>query len=155
VQVTDIDRFVIWGNHSATQFPDVSHATIKDKQATDLLEPKWVTDTFIPAVQQRGAAIIAARGVSSAASAASSAIDAIHDWHFGTGAKWMSAAVVSNGEYGVEKGIVYSYPVVFNDKRQWEVVRNLPITPDAAARMETSHKELLSERDAVAPLLPK
>jgi malate dehydrogenase len=153
--VTDIDRLVIWGNHSATQFPDVNHATIKGKLAIDVLDGKWLTDTFIPAVQQRGAAIIAARGLSSAASAASSAIDAIYDWHFGTAGKWTSAAVVSNGEYGVEKGIVYSYPVVFNEKKQWEVVKNLPITQEAAARMETTHKELLGERDAIATLLPK
>jgi malate dehydrogenase len=153
--VTDIDRFVIWGNHSATQFPDVNHATVKGKLAIDVLDSKWVNDTFIPAVQQRGAAIIAARGLSSAASAASSAIDTVYDWHFGTAGKWTSAAVVSNGEYGVEKGIVYSYPVVFNEKKQWEIVKNLPITQEAAARMEATHKELLGERDAIASLLPK
>jgi len=154
-KVDEIDRFVIWGNHSATQVPDINHATIKGKLAIDVLDSKWVTDTFIPAVQQRGAAIIKMRGLSSAASAGSSAIDAIADWHYGTAGKWTSAAIVSKGEYGVEKGIVYSYPVVFNEKRQWEVVKNLPITNDAATRMETSHKELLSERDAIASLLPK
>jgi malate dehydrogenase len=152
--VTDIDRFVIWGNHSATQFPDINHATVKSKLAIDVLDSKWVNDTFIPAVQQRGAAIIAARGLSSAASAGSSAIDTVYDWHFGTAGKWTSAAVVSNGEYGIEKGIVYSYPVVFNEKK-WEVVKNLPITQEAAVRMEATHKELLGERDAIASLLPK
>jgi len=141
-QVTDIDRLVIWGNHSATQFPDINHATIKGKLAIDVLDSKWVSDTFVPAVQQRGAAIIAARGLSSAASAASALIDTVYDWHYGTAGKWTSTAVVSNGEYGVEKGIVYSYPVVINDKKQWEVVKNLPITVEAAARMETTHKEV-------------
>jgi len=151
VHVDDISRFIIWGNHSATQFPDLSHTFIKDNLALDVIkDDAWYKNTFIPGVQQRGAEIITARGASSAASAASSALDAVHDWHFGTNSKWMSAAVHSTGEYGVTEGLFYSYPVVFNDKRNWDIIRDLPIEQFSAEKMEATHKELLSERDGVA-----
>jgi len=153
-RLEDISRFVIWGNHSATQYPDLSHAFIKSDLALDVVNDEaWVKNTFIPTVQQRGAEIIKARGASSAASAAGACLDAAHDWHFGTYGKWMSAAVHSNGEYGVEKGLFYSYPVVFNSNREWDIVKNLPIDQFSAEKMEATHKELLQERDGVAKFL--
>src|SRR5271155_2664517 len=111
--VTDIRRMTIWGNHSATQYPDLSHTTVNGKPAKSLVEQKWLEETFIPVVQQRGAAIIKARGASSAASAASAAIDHIHDWvHGGTATgDWVSMAVPSDGSYGIKEGIIYSSPV--------------------------------------------
>jgi len=151
--LSDISRFIIWGNHSATQYPDISHTLIKDRLAIDLIDQKWLETTFIPGVQQRGAEIIKALGSSSAASAASAAIEGIHDWHFGTAAEWTSAAVYSSGDYGITPGIFYSYPVVFNDQRAWDIVRNLPISPFSAEKMEATHKELLQERDGVTKYL--
>jgi len=110
--VNDIKRMTIWGNHSATQYPDVNHATIADKNASDLVDHAWLADEFIPVVQQRGAAIIKARGASSAASAASAAIDHMHDWALGSPDNdWVSMAVPADGSYGIEPGIIYSYPV--------------------------------------------
>lgn len=154
VKVTDIDRFVIWGNHSATQYPDVSHAKINGKWALDLIKEKnWLESDFYPTVQKRGAAIIEARGLSSAASAASAACDAVADWHFGTNGQWTSAGVVSKGEYGVTEGLFYSYPVVYNSSKEWDIVRDLPITEASAKYMEATHQELLQERDDVAALL--
>jgi len=151
--VTDIERFAIWGNHSATQYPDISHTQIKGKWAKEVInDDKWVKDVFVPAVQQRGAAIIAARGLSSAASAASSAVDHVHDWMFGTGGKWTSMAVPSDGSYGVEKGLWYSYPVTTKDG-EYSIIGNVPIDPYSAEKMEATHKELKGERDAVANLL--
>jgi malate dehydrogenase len=152
--VTAIENFAIWGNHSATQYPSVAHAIISGKPATEVINDEaWITDSFIPTVQQRGAAIIAARGASSAASAAGAAIDHVHDLVNGTHGEWTSMAVVSNGEYGVTKGLYYSYPVVTLGG-QYEIVKGLPIDPFSAERMEITHKELLSERDGVAKLLP-
>jgi len=156
VHVEDISRFIIWGNHSATQFPDLSHTLLNNELALDVIkDDAWVRNVFIPGVQQRGAEIIKTRGASSAASAASSALDTAHDWHFGTNAKWMSAAVHSNGEYGITSGLYYSYPVVFNDHREWGIVRDLPIDEFAAEKMEATHKELLQERDGVSKFLAK
>jgi malate dehydrogenase len=152
--LSNISRFIIWGNHSTTQFPDVSHTLINGRLANDVIkDDAWIEKTFIPGVQQRGGEIIKALGASSAASAASSAIDATHDWHFGTASEWTSAAVHSNGEYGVTPGLFYSYPVVFNDNREWGIVRDLPILPFCAEKMEATHKELLQERDGVAKFL--
>jgi len=153
--VSDIDRFVIWGNHSSTMVPDISHALIKGKLATDVItdSSNWVKNTFGPIVQKRGAAIIDARKSSSAASAAHATLEACADWHFGTNGEWMSAAHYSNGEYGVTKGLYYSYPVVYNKNREWDIVRNLPIDEWTANAMEETHKELLAERDAVKELL--
>jgi len=153
-KINDIERFVVWGNHSATQYPDISHATIGGKLATQVVtDKKWIKDSFIPTVQTRGKAIIDARGLSSAASAASSAVDAIADVHFGTYGRWTSAGVISDGSYGVTKGLFYGFPLVFNQARQWDIVRDLPIDEASAALMEATHKELLEERDAVASML--
>jgi len=154
-RVQDIERFIVWGNHSATQYPDLSHALIKGELASHVIKDKeWISKTFIPTVQQRGAAIITARGASSAASAGSAAVDQIYSWHYGTGGEWMSAAVYSDGEYGVTKGLFYSYPVVFNDKK-WAIVRDLPIDQFSAEKMEISNKELKSELDAISHLVGK
>lgn len=152
--VSDIHNFMIWGNHSATQFPDISHASLHGKPLSSLLDNDWVVKTFIPAVQQRGAAIIAARGASSAASAASSLIDATRDTHYGTFGEVTSAAVCSNGEYGVEPGLFFSYPVIYADK-SWTIVEGLPQSEFAQQMMKATEAELKSERDAVAKLLPK
>jgi len=152
-KVTDIERFALWGNHSATQYPDISHCHINGRLAKEVIkDDNWVKDVFIPAVQQRGAAIIKARGLSSAASAASSAIDHMHDWMLGTNGKWVSMAVCSDGSYGMDKGIWYSYPVVTRNG-DFMIVPNLPCDDFSKERMELTRKELVSERDAVAPLL--
>jgi len=154
VPVTRISQFAIWGNHSATQFPDISHALIDGKPAPDVIhDPEWVEKVFIPAVQNRGAAIIKARGASSAASAASSLIDNIRDWHFGTQG-WTSAAVYSNGEYGIQKGLFFSYPITVDSKKKWTIVPDLSISPEARVKIEKTHAELLQERNGVTKYLP-
>jgi len=152
--VMDIEKFVIWGNHSATQVPDISYATIKGEPARIVInDDPWVEKTFIPCVQKRGAEILAARGASSTASAASALVDATIDWHFGTYGKWTSAAVFSNGEYGVEKGLFFSYPVTFSQKK-YNIIGDLPISDEVRKKIEITHKELIQERDAVSKLLP-
>lgn len=155
-KISDISRFIIWGNHSATQYPDISHVQIKTKNgqqwAKEIIDEKWYRDTFIPTVQQRGAAVINARGASSAASAANAAIDHMRNWALGTGSSWTSFAVPSNGEYGVDKGIWFSYPVVC-PPGDYSVVPDVPISPFSAERMEATRKELVQERDAVSALL--
>jgi len=155
---TEIKNFCIWGNHSATQFPDISHSLVfKNGQWKSLREElndeAWNQNTFIPDVQQRGAAIIKARGASSAASAASALIDNVREWHSGT-TEWTSCGVHSNGEYGVEKGLFFSYPLIFNNQK-WNVVPNLHMNAFAQERIDATHKELREERDAVAKFLPK
>jgi len=153
-RVTEIEKFCIWGNHSATQYPDISHATIQGKSAGQVInDEKWVRDTFIPAVQQRGAAIINARGSSSAASAANAAIEHIRDWHAGTNGQWTSMAVHSEGEYGMDKGLWYSYPMTIAPGGQYTIIKNLPVDKFSAEKMELTRKELVSERDAVSSLL--
>jgi len=147
----DINRFVIWGNHSSTQFPDISHATFGNKNLSDLIDKKWLVNTFIPAVQKRGQEVIKAKdGKSSAASAASALVDHVRDLHLGSGGKWTSIAVCSEGEYGVSKGLFYSYPVIHNPGGSWDIVKDLPIDDYAAERMELTHKVLLEERDIVS-----
>jgi len=148
----DIKKFVIWGNHSATQFPDITYSVVNDKKISDLVDKKWLVDNFIPTVQKRGAEIIAARGLSSAASAGSALIDNVREWYNGTFGDWTSAAVYSNGEYGITPGLFYSYPVTFS-QQQWSIVKDLPIDSFQKERMESTHKELLGERDAIAKLL--
>jgi len=143
---------VIWGNHSATQFPDITYSVVNDKKISDLVDKKWLVDNFIPTVQKRGAEIIAARGLSSAASAGSALIDNVREWYNGTFGDWTSAAVYSNGEYGITPGLFYSYPVTFS-QQQWSIVKDLPIDSFQKERMESTHKELLGERDAIAKLL--
>lgn len=153
VNTTDIERFAIWGNHSSTQYPDVSHATIGGKWAKDVInDEKWIRDTFIPNVQQRGAAIIKARGQSSAMSAASSAIDHIRDWMLGTNGQWTSMAVPSDGSYGCEPGVYFSQPVVCANGG-FARVQDIPLDEYSAAKIEASRKELFEERDAVKALL--
>ena len=151
--VSQISRLTIWGNHSATQYPDISHALVNEQRATELVDAKWVKDEFIPTVQQRGAAIIKARGLSSAASAASSAIDHIRDWALGTpGDDWVSMAVPSDGSYGIKEGIIYSYPVRCARGR-YEIVEGLAISDFSRERMTATEVELRQERDAIAALL--
>lgn len=151
--VSAIRRMTVWGNHSSTQYPDISYALVDGRPATELVDPAWVENDFIPTVQQRGAAIIAARGASSAASAASSAIDHMRSWALGTAdGDWVSMAIPSDGSYGIPEGVVYSYPVTCRDGR-YEIVQNLPISAFSRARMDATAKELFEERDAVKHLL--
>jgi malate dehydrogenase len=143
----------IWGNHSATQYPDISHALVNGKPAKSLVEQKWLEETFIPVVQQRGAAIIKARGASSAASAASAAIDHIHDWFAGTpSGDWVSMAVPSDGSYGIKDGLIYSYPVTIKDGA-YQIVQGLSVDEFSRKRMDATEKELREERDGVKDLL--
>jgi malate dehydrogenase len=149
----DIRRMTIWGNHSATQVPDLEHALVDGKPARDVVDDEWVRDHFIPTVQQRGAAIIAARGASSAASAAAAAIDHVRSWTSGTAeGDWVSMAIPSHGHYGVAEGLVYSFPVTV-DGGQVRVVEGLSVGEDVRARMRATEAELVEERDAVAHLL--
>lgn len=151
--VTAIRRMTIWGNHSATQYPDVSHCTVDGKPAKSLVDQKWIEETFIPTVQQRGAAVIKARGSSSAASAASAAIDHVRDWVRGTPAgDWVSMAVPSDGSYGIAEGVIYSYPVTTSGGR-YEIVQGLPIDDFSRKRMQATLSELHEERDGVKSLL--
>jgi malate dehydrogenase len=152
-QVPDIRQMTIWGNHSATQYPDIHHATVKGQEASKLVDVAWLTDYFIPTVQQRGAAIIKARGASSAASAASAAIDHMHDWALGTpGDDWVSMGIPADGSYGIAAGIIYSFPVRARSGR-YEIVQNLDINDFSRTRMQATEKELREEREAIEALL--
>ncbi|MGQ0586472.1 MAG: malate dehydrogenase [Gammaproteobacteria bacterium] len=148
----DIDRMVIWGNHSATQYPDISHCTVGGKPAKSLVDQGWIEKDFIPVVQQRGAAIIKARGLSSAASAASAAIDHVRDWALGSNGKWVSMAVPSDGSYGIKAGVVYGYPCTTKNG-QYEIVQGLKVDDFSRARMDATEKELRDERAAIEDLL--
>jgi malate dehydrogenase len=151
--VSDIRQMTIWGNHSATQYPDIYHATVGGKAAMDLVDEAWLADVFIPTVQQRGAAIIKARGASSAASAASAAIDHMHNWTLGAASDdWVSMAIPADGSYGIEEGIIYSYPVRCSDGK-YEIVQGLEINDFSRDRMRATETELREERDAIARLL--
>ena len=151
--VNDIRKMTIWGNHSATQYPDISNATVKGEAATGLVDQAWLSSDFIPVVQQRGAAIIEARGASSAASAASAAIDHMHDWALGTpDDDWVSMAIPADGSYGIEPGIVYSYPVRCVNG-SYEIVQGLDIDEFSRARMDATEAELREERAAIESLL--
>ena len=151
--VNDIQRMTIWGNHSATQYPDINHATVDGAAATELVDQQWLADEFIPVVQQRGAAIIAARGASSAASAASAAIDHMRDWALGTvGDNWVSMAIPADGSYGIEPGIIYSYPVRCSDGK-YEIVQDLSVSEFSRERMDATETELRQERAAIESLL--
>ena len=150
---TKIRKMTIWGNHSATQYPDLTNTTVDGKAAKDLVEQDWYQETFIPVVQQRGKAIIEARGLSSAASAANAAIDHIRDWVLGTpDGDWVSMAIPSDGSYGIPEGIIYSFPVTCSGG-QYQVVQGLPINEFSRDRMDATAKELQEERDAVKDLL--
>ena len=151
--VSDIRRMIIWGNHSATQYPDVSHAEVAGKPAKSLVTQQWIEETFIPVVQQRGAAVIKARGASSAASAASAAIDHVHSWLHGTPAgDWVSMAVPSDGSYGIPEGVIYSYPVTLGNG-EYRIVPGLAVDDFSRQRMEATHAELREEREGVRSLL--
>ena len=151
--VTDLDKVTIWGNHSSTQYPDLTHATVKGQPITELLADRaWVEGDFIPTVAKRGAAIIEARGASSAASAASAAIDHVRDWVKGVkGYSWTSAAIMSDGSYGVPEGIISSFPAISVDG-EWKVVEGLEIADFSRAEIDASVKELLHEKDTVKGL---
>ena len=140
--VSDIERMTVWGNHSATQYPDINQATVDGKAASDLVDQDWLANEFIPVVQQRGAAIIKARGASSAASAASAAIDHMRDWALGTpDGDWVSMAIPADGSYGIEPGIIYSYPVRCSGGN-FEIVQGLPIDDFSRERMHATETEL-------------
>jgi malate dehydrogenase len=149
VPVTEIKNMTIWGNHSATQYPDLFHAEVGGKVAAEQVDGEWLRETFIPTVAKRGAAIIEARGASSAASAANAAIDHVHDWVNGT--DWTSAAVVSDGSYGVAEGLISSFPVRAVNG-QFEIIQGLEIDAFSRDRIDASVRELAEERDAVKGL---
>ena len=153
VSVNDVSRMTIWGNHSATQYPDLFRCRVGARSAAEVIgDQTWLEDTFIPTVQQRGAAIIEARGASSAASAANAAIDHISDWLSGTPEdNWVSMAVRSDGRYGVDQGLISSFPVTCNDG-DWSIVPDLEIDEFSRARIDVSVDELVTERDTVAAL---
>ncbi|BBX45827.1 malate dehydrogenase [Mycobacterium cookii] len=152
-KVTDIKKVTIWGNHSATQYPDIFHAEINGKNAAEVVgDEKWIADDFIPTVAKRGAAIIDARGSSSAASAASATIDAARDWLLGTPkGDWVSMAVFSDGSYGVPEGLISSFPVTTKDGN-WSIVQGLEINDFSRGRIDKSTAELADERSAVSDL---
>jgi malate dehydrogenase len=151
--VNDIKRMIVWGNHSATQYPDISHCTVRGRPAADLVPSNWYRDEFIPTVQQRGAAIIKARGASSAASAASSAIDHMRTWVQGTPeGDWVSMGIPADGSYGIQEGIMYSYPVTCANGR-YEIVRDLSIDDFGREKMRTTERELREERASIEDLL--
>jgi malate dehydrogenase len=152
VPVTAIRKMTIWGNHSATQYPDLYHAEVNGKIAAEMVDEAWLRDTFIPTVAKRGAAIIEARGASSAASAASAAIDHVYTWVNGTAeGDWTSAAVVSDGSYGVPAGLISSFPVTARNGR-YEIVQGLDLNDFSRERIDASVRELVEERDAVKQL---
>jgi malate dehydrogenase len=149
---TDIKNVIIWGNHSATQYPDIHHATVKGEAAKPKVDDAWYQDTFIPDVQQRGAAIIKARGASSAASAASAAIDHMRSWALGTPeGEWVSMGIPSDGSYGIEPGVIYGYPCTCKDGK-YEIVQGLEINEFSRAKMDATDAELREERAAVEHL---
>ena len=151
--VTDIRHMTIWGNHSATQYPDLFHAEVGGRNAAEVVDDQaWIENDFIPTVAKRGAAIIEARGSSSAASAASATIDAAHDWLHGSAeGDWVSMAVRSDGSYGIPEGLVYSFPVTTRDG-DWEIVQGLEIDDFSRGRMDATAAELEDERTAVTDL---
>ncbi|MDN5560928.1 MAG: malate dehydrogenase [Psychrobacter sp.] len=153
--VNDVKKMIIWGNHSSTQYPDLTAATVNGKPALDLVDREWYEATYIPEVQQRGAAIIKARGASSAASAANAAIAHVRTWALGTDENdWVSMGVYSNGEYGIAKGLIYSFPCTCTNG-DWSIVDGVDVSSDfSKEKMAATEQELSEERDAVAHLLP-
>ena len=150
--VTDIDKVTVWGNHSSTQYPDLTQATVKGASVTDILADRaWVEDDFIPTVAKRGAAIIDARGASSAASAASAAIDHVHDWVLGTSGSWTSSSVMSDGSYGVPEGIISSFPCT-SENGEWKIVQGLEIDDFSRGKIDASAAELVEEKNTVASM---
>lgn len=151
-KVEDIDNLCIWGNHSPTQYPDISHATINGKAAADQVDQAWYRDEYIPRVAKRGAEIIDARGASSAASAANAALEHMRDWALGTDG-WVSMGVPSDGSYGIPEGLMYSFPVTCSGG-QYQIVQGLDIDEFSQSKMDATQKELEEERDAIAHMLP-
>lgn len=150
---TEVNGLIIWGNHSATQYPDISHATVAGEAASSLVDDAWIKEDFVPTVQQRGAAIIKARGLSSAASAANAAIEHMRDWALGSDGNIVSMGIYSDGSYGVSKGLIYSFPVICSGGK-YVIVQDLEISPFSQKLMDQTEAELSEERDAVANLLP-
>lgn len=154
VSINDITKMTIWGNHSSTQYPDLFHALVNGEVAIDKVDREWYEKEYIPTVQQRGAAIIKARGASSAASAANAAIFHMRDWALGSPENdWVSMGVYSDGSYGIEEGLIYSFPCVCKDG-DWQIVQGVSIDEFSQARMLATEEELKGERDAVKSLLP-
>ena len=152
--VNDVSNMTVWGNHSATQYPDLFNTKVNGTAAIDMVEQDWYENEFIPTVQQRGAAIIKARGASSAASAANAAIGHMRNWALGTdGDDWVSMGVYSDGSYGVTEGLIYSFPCRCSDG-QWNIVQGLDVSDFSQGRMDATQQELTEERDAVQHLLP-
>jgi len=152
--INDVTHMTIWGNHSSTQYPDLFHAKVNGETAIGLVEKDWYEGTFIPDVQQRGAAIIKARGASSAASAANAAIFHMRDWALGSADNdWVSMGIYSDGSYGIEEGLIYSFPCVCKGG-DWEIVQGLDIDAFSQEKMKATETELKEERDAVKSLLP-
>ena len=151
--VSDVTGLSIWGNHSATQYPDISHASVDGTAADTLVDQAWVEEMFIPTVQQRGAAIIKARGLSSAASAANAAIEHMRDWALGTDGEVVSMAVYSDGSYGIAEGLIYSFPCTCAGG-DWKIAQGLAINDFSREKMNDTEAELIEERDAVKDLLP-
>lgn len=151
--VTDVKKMIIWGNHSATQYPDIFHAEVRGQNAAALINDQaWLESTFIPTVQQRGAAIIKARGLSSAASAANAAIDHIRNWVLGTPeGDWVTMGIPANGEYGYSD-VIFGYPVICKGGK-YEIIKDLAVSEFSRAKMDASYKELCEERDAIKHLL--
>ena len=150
---TDINGMIIWGNHSATQYPDINHATVGGISASNLVDQAWIESTFIPTVQQRGAEVIASRGLSSAASAANAAIDHIRDWVHGTNQEIVSMGVYSDGSYGIDSDLIYSFPCVC-DTGEWRIVQGLELSEFSRTKILATEMELKEERQAVSELLP-
>ena len=151
---SSISKMVVWGNHSATQYPDLSYAEVDSGKVSDLIDnPAWIESYFIPTVQERGMSIIKARGVSSAASAANAAIDHVHDWVFGTKENdWTSMSIPSDGSYGISEGVIYSHPVICQDG-VYQIVQGLKINDLSKEKMQATYKELEEERESVKHLL--
>jgi malate dehydrogenase len=151
--LAEVKKVIIWGNHSATQYPDLHHATVGGKPALGAVDAAWFKDTFIPTVQQRGAAVIKARGTSSAASAAAAALDHVHDWMLGTPpGDWVSMAVAADGSYGIPEGVIYSYPVTCKNG-EYSIVQGLGLNEFSREKLQATHRELLEERDGVKDLI--
>jgi malate dehydrogenase len=153
--VADIARMTIWGNHSMTQYPHIDNCLVKDQPVFSLVSHDWAVDHFIPRIQRRGAEIIEARGLSSAASAADAVVDHVHDWAIGTReGDWVSMAIHSDGSYGIEEGIVFSYPVTCQDGH-YKIVQGLQLDELSISRLKASEKELREERSVIEDLIPK
>jgi malate dehydrogenase len=152
--VASVRKMTVWGNHSATQYPDVFQAEVDGKKAWPMInDQNWLEKTFIPTIQKRGAAIIEARGLSSAASAANAAIDHVRDWVFGTpGGDWISMGIPSDGSYGIPEGVLYGYPCTCRNGR-YEIVKGIELSDFSRAGMQATLKELHEERDSIKHLL--